>query len=94
MVATHTNRDDVLAAADPWPFTFFTGRPSVLLPQRLTAEHLRSLLAEYRVSYLLLDPRDRPRRFYRDYLDALADQGVRSTTVGTYRFYDTRALWR
>ena len=37
--------------------------------------------------------RDPQRRGYREHLDALADEGVQSTSVGVYRVYDTRPLW-
>jgi hypothetical protein len=83
----------VLAHREPWPYTFFTGRPATLLPTRLTPERLRTFLAEYRVSYVLLDTRDRDRRAYADDLEALSAEGVRETTVGSHRIFDTRSLW-
>ena len=30
-----TGPDTILAHGQPWPYTFFTGRPTVLLPYRL-----------------------------------------------------------
>jgi hypothetical protein len=93
-VSSRTDRFDVLAHAQPWPFTFFSGRPAVLLPRTLTAARLRDFLVEYQVAYLLFDPRDRERRQYQDWLDELEGAGVTMTTLGAYRIYDTRALWR
>ena len=89
-----TERNDVLAHGQPWPFTFFTGRPATLLPTKLTGERLRAFVSDYRVAYVLLDTRDRDRRDYQVDLDALASVGVLANTVGSYRVYDTRALWR
>jgi hypothetical protein len=93
-VSSRTDRLDVLAHAQPWPFTFFSGRPAVLLPQTLDAARLRRFLVEYRVAYLLLDPRDRERRRYQDWLDGFEAEGVAVTTLGAHRIYDTRPLWR
>ena len=93
-VNTRTERDAVLAHAQPWPFTFFTSRPAVLVPQTLTRERLRDFLTEYRVAYVLFDPRDRERRRYADWLDDLEPEGIAETKLGAYRIYDTQALWR
>lgn len=92
-ILDNTDRADVLTHGQPWPYTFFTGRPATLLPTKLTAESLRSFVTEYRVSYVLLDLRDRDRRDYRDDLEALRPDGVTVTTVGSFRIYDTRPLW-
>jgi hypothetical protein len=91
-IDARTAPGDILAAGEPWPLTFFTGRPSTLLPHRLSAEQLLSFIANYQVDYVVLDARDRPRREYREYLDELQPEGVVRTTVGSYRFYDVRAL--
>jgi hypothetical protein len=93
-VSSRTDRFDVLAHAQPWPFTFFSGRPAVLLPRTLTTDRLRDFIVEYRVAYLLLDVRDRDRRHYQDWLDELEADGVTATTLGAHRVYDTRPLWR
>jgi hypothetical protein len=69
-------------------------RPATLLPTKLEADRLRTFLTEYRVAYVLLDQRDRDRRDYRADLEALAAEGVDVTTVGSFRIYDTRPLWR
>lgn len=90
----NTDRDDVVAHGQPWPYTFFTLRPATLLPTKLSSDRLRTFLTDYRVSYVLLDQRDRDRRDYRADLEALAGEGVGVTTVGSFRIYDTRALWR
>ena len=93
-IAANTDRDDVVTHGQPWPYTFFTMRPATLLPTRLELDRLRTFLTEYRVAYVLLDQRDRDRRDYRADLEALAGAGVSVTTVGSFRIYDTRALWR
>jgi hypothetical protein len=90
----NTDRDDVVTHGQPWPYTFFTMRPATLLPTKLTGDRLRTSLTEYRVAFVLLDLRDRDRREYRADLDTLLSDGVRVTTLGSFRIYDTRALWR
>lgn len=89
----NTARDDVVTHGQPWPYTFFTMRPSTLLPTKLSGEQLRQFVTEYRVAYVLLDQRDRDRRDYRADLEAMSDDGVGVTTLGSFRIYDTRALW-
>jgi 4-amino-4-deoxy-L-arabinose transferase-like glycosyltransferase len=91
---TNSGRDDVVTHGQPWPYTFFTMRPSTLLPTRLASDRLRTFLTEYRVAYVLLDLRDRDRREYRADLEALSTEGVGVTAVGSFRIYDSRALWR
>lgn len=93
-VRARTLRDDALAHGQPWPLTFFTQRPATLLPTKLSPELLRSFVVDYRVAYVLLDTRDRDRRGYQPDLEALAVEGVRATSVGSYRIFDTRPLWR
>lgn len=93
-VNTRTERDAAVAHAQPWPFTFFTSRPAVLAPKTLTEARLREFLVEYRVGFYLFDTRDRERRRYEDWLDDLESDGVAVTTLGAYRIYDTRSLWR
>jgi hypothetical protein len=90
----NTNRDDALTHGQPWPYTFFTMRPATLLPTKLSADRLRTFVTEYRIAYVLLDQRDRDRRDYRTDLEAWAAEGVTVTTVGSFRIYDTRALWQ
>lgn len=90
----NTSADTVLAHGQPWPYTFFTRRPTVLLPYKLSDERLRDFLTEYRVSYVLYDPRDPQRRGYQDQLRALSSAGVRSTRVENLVVYDTRPLWQ
>jgi hypothetical protein len=92
-IGANTDRDDVLTHGQPWPYTFFTMRPATLLPTKLTADRLRTFLTEYRVAYVLLDLRDRDRRDYRADLEAMLGDGVRVTTEGSFRIYDTRSLW-
>jgi hypothetical protein len=89
-----TGPDTILAHGQPWPYTFFTGRPSVLLPYRLSEDLLRRFLIEYRVSYVLYDPRDPQRREYGDQLRDLDADGVRSQRVKNLLVYDTRPLWQ
>jgi 4-amino-4-deoxy-L-arabinose transferase-like glycosyltransferase len=89
----NTDLHDAVAHGQPWPYTFFTMRPATLLPTKLDADRLRTFLTEYRISYVLLDLRDRDRREYRADLEALAPAGVRVTTVGSFRIYDVRSLW-
>jgi len=89
----NTERDDVLTHGQPWPYTFFTMRPTTLLPTKLTADRLREFLADYRVAYVLLDQRDRDRRDYRADLEALGPQGPLVASFGSFRIYDTHALW-
>jgi hypothetical protein len=89
-----TGPDEVIAAGQPWPYAFLTRRPAVGLPDALTEERMRDFLVEYRVSYLIFDPRERYRRQYREYLDRLEGEGVRATRVGPLLAYDARALWR
>jgi 4-amino-4-deoxy-L-arabinose transferase-like glycosyltransferase len=89
-----TGEDTVLAHGQPWPYTFFTGRPSVLLPYRLSDDLLRQFLIEYRVSYVLYDPRDPQRREYADQLRDLDADGVKSQRVKNLQVYDTRPLWQ
>lgn len=93
-IRERTAQNDVLAHGQPWPYTFFTGRPSVLLPYRLSDARLRAFLIEYRVSYLLFDPRDPQRRAYLDQLRGLGEEGVRSVRVGSLMVFDTRPLWQ
>ena len=90
----NTDRDDVLTHGQPWPYTFFTMRPATLLPTKLTPDRLQTFLTEYHVAYVLLDQRDRDRRDYRADLEALARDGVTVSTIGSFRIYDTRSLWR
>ena len=89
-----TTGDTVLAHGQPWPYGFFTGRPMVLLPYRLSDDLLRRFLIEYRVSYVLYDPRDPQRREYGDQLRDLAEDGVRSQRVRNLQVFDTRPLWQ
>ena len=91
-INTRTDRDQVVAHAQPWPFTFFTGRPAALLPVNLTPERLRELLVSYEIDFVLLDTRDRARRDYSDDLRDLEDAGVTRTTLGAYEIFDVRAL--
>jgi hypothetical protein len=91
-INTRTERNEVLAHAQPWPFTFFTGRPSTLLPVNLSPDRLRTLLVSYEVDYVLLDTRDRTRRVYGDDLQDWEDDGVTMTTLGAYQIYDVRPL--
>jgi hypothetical protein len=93
-IRASTGPDDVLAHGQPWPYTLFTGRPSVLLPYRLSDDRLRDFLIEYRVAYLLFDPRDPQRRDYHDQLRDLSGLGVRSTRVGALMVFDTRPMWQ
>ena len=90
---TNTARLDPVTHGQPWPYTFFTGRPAALLPTKLTGDRLRTFLTEYQIAYVLLDQRDRDRRDYRADLDQLAGEGVTVSTVGSFRIYDTRPLW-
>lgn len=90
----NTARDDAVTHGQPWPYTFFTMRPSTLLPTKLSADRLRAFVTEYRIAYVLLDQRDRDRREYRADLEAWAPEGVTVATVGSFRIYDTRALWQ
>jgi hypothetical protein len=55
---------------------------------------LRQFLIEYRVSYVLYDPRDPQRREYADQLRDLDADGVRSQRVKNLLVYDTRPLWQ
>ncbi|MCC7369806.1 MAG: glycosyltransferase family 39 protein [Chloroflexi bacterium] len=91
---TNTAPTDPVTHGQPWPYTFFTGRPSTLLPTKLSAERLRQFVTDYRIAFVLLDQRDRDRRDYRTDLDAWAAEGVAVQTLGSFRIYDTRALWR
>jgi hypothetical protein len=91
---TQTSPTTVLAHGQPWPYAFFTRRPMVLLPYKLTDEQLRRFLIEYRVSYVLYDTRDPQRREYGDQLKDLEDNGVRSQRLRNLVVYDTRALWQ
>jgi 4-amino-4-deoxy-L-arabinose transferase-like glycosyltransferase len=86
--------DAVLAHPAPWPFTFHTGRPATLLPRRLDAATLRTFLRNYRVAYVVLNDADRRRLGYQDSFEALQAEGVGATSVGSFRVYDTRVLWR
>jgi hypothetical protein len=92
--AERTTPDTVLAHGQPWPFAFFTGRPLVLLPYRLNDATLRRFLIEYRVSYVLHDPRDPQRREYGDQLRDLESSGVRGQRLKNLVIYDTRPLWQ
>ena len=93
-IARETAPDTVLAHGYPWPYGFFSGRPVVLLPYRLADDRLREFLTEYRVSYVLYDPRDPQRREYGDQLRDLSEDGVRSQRVRNLLVYDTRPLWQ
>jgi 4-amino-4-deoxy-L-arabinose transferase-like glycosyltransferase len=93
-VRTRTEPLAVLAHAQPWPFTFFTGRPAALLPLNLSDQRLRELIVTYRIEYVLLDNRDRDRRRYIDVLEDLEGAGVVESSLGTYRIFDVRALLR
>lgn len=93
-IRAQTGQDTVLAHGQPWLFTFFTGRPTVLLPYRLRDDLLRRFLIEYRVSYVLHDSRDPQRREYADQLRDLGSDGVRSQRVRNLTVYDTRPLWQ
>jgi hypothetical protein len=93
-IREQTPPDAVLAHGQPWPYGFFTERPMVLLPYRLTDELLRRFLIEYRVSYVLYDPRDPQRREYADQLRDLDGDGVRAHRVRNLMVFDTRPLWQ
>jgi hypothetical protein len=93
-IREQTPSDVVLAHGQPWPYGFFTERPMVLLPYRLTDELLRQFLIEYRVSYVLYDPRDPQRREYADQLRDLSSDGVRAHRVRNLMVFDTRPLWQ
>jgi 4-amino-4-deoxy-L-arabinose transferase-like glycosyltransferase len=90
----NTDRDDPVTHGQPWPYTFFTMRPATLLPTKLTSDRLRAFVTDYRIAYVLLDQRDRDRRDYRADLEAWAGEGVKVTTLGSFRIYDTRPLWQ
>jgi hypothetical protein len=89
-----TARADILAHPTPWPLTFFTERPSVLLPREASARLLRKFLVDYHVAYVPLAPRLLDGRLYQGYLEALQPEGVRAQTIGSYVVFDTRALWQ
>jgi hypothetical protein len=93
-IRRNTASDTILALGTPWPYTFFTGRPSVLLPYQLNDADLRRLLVTYRVSYVLHDPSDPRRRGYGEQLRALASLGVHSQRVKDLQVFDTRPLWQ
>jgi hypothetical protein len=93
-IRRNTTTETTLALGQPWPYTFFTGRPSVLLPYQLTDQDLRRFLVEYRVSYVLHDPSDPRRRSYAEQLRALADLGVQFQRVKDLVVFDTRPLWQ
>ena len=93
-VNTRTDPLAVLAHAQPWPYTYFTGRPATLLPLNLSDARLRELIVSYKVDFVLLDGRDRERRRYMDALEDLEDAGVTDTSLGAYRIFDVRALRR
>lgn len=93
-VNTRTEPQAVLAHAQPWPFTYFTGRPATLLPLNLSDARLRELIVSYNVDFVLLDGRDRERRRYMDALEELEDTGVTDTSLGAYRIFDVRSLRR
>ncbi|MGE3270870.1 MAG: hypothetical protein AB7P40_19105, partial [Chloroflexota bacterium] len=93
-IRSDTSPDAVLAHGQPWPFALFSGRPVVLLPYELSDERFRTFLIEYRVSYILYDPRDPQRRSYRDQLDDLEDDGIQSRRIESMVIYDTRPLWQ
>jgi 4-amino-4-deoxy-L-arabinose transferase-like glycosyltransferase len=90
----NTGSHDALAHGQPWPFTFFTGRPATLLPTKLSPERLRRFLVDYRVAYVLLDTGDHDRREYAEPLEGWRREGVTVTPVGRHRIFDTRALWQ
>jgi hypothetical protein len=94
-VQANTDPGDTVAARYPHPYTFFAGRPSVQLPRNLDPLTLRRFLVDYRVGYVSLSNVDSYRRRYQDELVALEPAGVRlAGEVGSYRVFDTRALWR
>lgn len=93
-VRVNVGSHEVLAHSYPYAYTLFTGRPSTLLVTGLEPGRLRSFLADYKVAYVLLNTRDGGLRGYLDDLQALAVDGVREVRVGSYRVFDTRALWR
>jgi hypothetical protein len=94
-VKSNTQPDDVLAHhPDPWKFTFFTARPSVFLSDRLDADRLTRLLAEYRIAYVLLGDQGSSPPGYRDAIVALHSERVTETVLGRYHILDTRSLWR
>jgi hypothetical protein len=92
-ITANTQPDDILAHALPEIFTFFTERPSTRLPRRLEPADLKEFIANYRVSYVLLNNYDGYRRRYQNDLLTFEAQGVRLTSVGDYRIFDTRPLW-
>jgi len=92
-LGARTELDAIVAAGQPWPYAYFTRRPAVLIPLNLSEDRLRQFIVEYRVAYMLIDQRDRQRRPYRDYLEKLADDGVRVTRLGAIAAFDTRVLW-
>jgi hypothetical protein len=93
-IRQNTEQGDILASRNPHILTFFTARPSTLLPRKLDTPTLRWLLVQYRVAYVLLNNQDGYRRRYQGDLDDLESLGVAGSAVGAYRIYDTRPLWR
>lgn len=84
----------ILAHGQPWPYTVFTGRPTVLLPNRLSDSDLERFLVGYRVSHVLVDPRVNNAIGCGTQPRDLEDQGVRSQHVESMIVFDTRPLWR
>jgi hypothetical protein len=93
-VEDSTEPTDILAHAEPWLFTFFTGRPATLLPADIDARQLRLFLVDYEVSYVLLDRRDRGFAGHARALDQLNAGLVRPSSVDSVQVFDTRYLWR
>ncbi|MFN8521894.1 MAG: glycosyltransferase family 39 protein [Chloroflexota bacterium] len=92
-VRSRTQPGDSLAAAQPWPVTYFTSRPTALLPARLEPPVLERFITTYHLAYVVVDTRDRDRRDYVAPLQALASRGVTMLSVGNYRVFTTTALW-
>lgn len=93
-VEGRTSRHESLALGQPWPVTFFTTRPTTLLPTRLSPESLRRFIGDYRLDFVAVDSRDRDRRDYIGVLESWSSEGVRPAAVGAYRIFDVRGLSR
>lgn len=94
-VRRQTEPDQVVGYELPWLVTYYTGRPSALLPTRLERDDLVRFLRETRVDVVAVDRADADRRAYIEWLEDLDDRyPIVETQLGSYRIFAVAALWR
>lgn len=94
-VRQQTQPDQVVGYEQPWLVTYYTARPSALLPTRLERDELERFVRETRIDVVVVDRGDIDRRAYIEWLENLGSRlPIAETQLGSYRIFATAALWR